>query len=104
MTKRESREIITNIEKIAKRSKHITIEHVDHFYGWNRIDMRVTRETTAVVQELYNYLRSFCPFFDDDSNQEYGAKWFHSYDDHSVDGLEDGEYGFEICVMLWKKN
>lgn len=104
MTKKESRELINNIEKIAKRSKHIKVEGIQRWFDYYRIDLRVSRESTSVVKELYSYLSSVCPFIDDERNRgekEYPSIWFYSYDDSILNDFDEDEYYFEINVMLW---
>lgn len=103
MTKKESREMINNIERITKRSKHIKVEGIKSWFGLYRIDLRVSRENTSVVKELYSYLSSVCPFVDDERNRgedKYPSIWFYSYDD-SINDFNEDEYYFEINVMLW---
>lgn len=92
---------INTIKDFAKRSKHITFKRSDVFFNHVRIDLRVTRENTKVVTELYNYLQSFCPLVENEDDVKYPAKWFHSHDDNGFDAPPDDEVVFEICVSLF---
>ena len=96
------REVIDNIQKFAKRSKHIEFKESRSWYGHCRIDLCVTGES-KVTRELYEYLTSFCHFneFDD-----VHTDWFHNYDTCEVRDYddEDDEFRIEyvICVSKYK--
>lgn len=95
MTGKTCKEIITNVKKLTKRSKHISVNSIycELDEGFNRIDIQVTNENTKVVKELYNYLSKMCPFY----NKDCEGKWFQSYDDIM---LPENTCGLQIYVAL----
>ena len=90
-------EVKNNLQKFAKRSKHITYETANTFYGFCRIDIIVSKEG-KVVREMMEYLKSICPFYYFD---ESSSAWFRNYDDTIIryaDEEDEWEVQFEICV------
>lgn len=90
-------EVKDNLQKFAKRSKHIIYDGADTFYGFCRIDVIVNKDG-KVVREMMEYLKSICPFY---NINESSSAWFHNYDDTIIryaDEEDEWEVQFEICV------
>jgi hypothetical protein len=83
------------LKKFAKRSKYITYQRDDTFYGFCRIDVAVSNDG-KVVREMMEYLKSICPFCDDSDED---TTWFHNYEENPLrEDVDDWEVQFEICV------
>ena len=89
-------EVKDNLQKFAKRSKNITYDGADTFYGFCRIDVIVNKDS-KVVREMMEYLKSICPFYDINDTD---SSWFYSYDNTRFrdDEEDEWEVQFEICV------
>ena len=93
------REVELALEKFAKRSKHITYDRADSYYGWCRIDLIVSKDG-KVVREMMEYLKNLCSYHDPaDMDDKYPTDWFRNYDEWAEEE-EDSEWEvqFEICV------
>ena len=89
-------EVKDNLQKFAKRSKNITYDGADTFYGFCRIDVIVNKDS-KVVREMMEYLKSICPFYDINDTD---SSWFYSYDNTRFrdDEEDEWEVQFVICV------
>lgn len=89
-------EVKDNLQKFAKRSKYITYDGADTFYGFCRIDVIVNKDG-KVVREMMEYLKSICPFYDIEDTD---SSWFYNYDNTRFrdDEEDEWEVQFEICV------
>ena len=91
------REVKLALEKFAKRSKNITYISGNSYWGLCRIDISVSKDG-KVVQEMMEYLKSICPFYD---FSDTSSAWFHNYDDTKIERPSDEDewtVEYEICV------
>lgn len=97
----EYRKVVHELEKFAKRSKHITILRHNCFYGASRFDIKVTKEG-KVVREMYDYLLTLAPEHHKDTDKKYPTNWFNSvgyYESTEDEGECKNEW--EFCVCHW---
>ena len=88
-------EVKETLQKFAKRSKYITYQRANTFYGFCRIDVAVSNDG-KVVQEMMEYLKSICPYCEDSDED---TTWFHNYEENPLrEDVDDWEVQFEICV------
>ena len=91
------REVKEMLQKFAKRSKYITYKRAESYWGLCRIDISVSKDG-KVVNEMMEYLKSICPFYDFSSTS---SAWFHNYDDTKIERPSDEDewvVEYEICV------
>lgn len=86
-------EVIETLRKFAKRSKFISVERTNEWWGLCRIDMRITGES-KVVKEVKDYLCTFCSYY---AKDEYG-EWYKTAEDYAED---DWAVDFEVYVYNW---
>jgi hypothetical protein len=90
------KEVITTLEKFAKRSKNIAVVRKNSFWGLCRIDLSIHKDG-KVAQEMMEYLKNLCSYCEKEKN----TIWFHNYDTCAiVDAEDEWDVKFEICVSL----
>jgi hypothetical protein len=101
-TKRQAREFINQMEKFAKRSKHITFTY-KRYFEFYRMDVHVTKPSGKVYKEMMKYLTKVFEYHECiDPRGEYQSEWFRTYNifDIEVEDI-DNLYDVEMSVAYW---
>lgn len=101
-TKRQAREFINQMEKLAKRSKHITFTY-KRYFEFYRMDVHVTKPSGKVYKEMMEYLTKVFEYHECiDPRNEYQSEWFRTYNifDIEVEDI-DNLYDVEMSVAYW---